>query len=340
MKDKILFVDDDPTLLKFLTEYFQDHPYEILTAHSGQEAIRLAYSARPALAVLDVMMPGMDGWEVCAGCGKCVISRSSCSPARQPRRINCAGSAWAWMITSPSHSPLLSWRPASRRCLPAPGSSRGKEENILRCGSLVVDLDKHEVTSDGTLLALTPTEFRLLEVLARRKGKAVSEEELIQEMWGANRQEESTAVRRYIWLLRKKIEPDPSLPPGWSPCGVTVTGWSRKTLHHKAPRGPILKFTLHREFPEALETTGTRCWRKASTTCHSCALNTWKPGGRRAVVENGLKPSWRSSPLRMKTVWLGSHPYSWLRGRGNGLCFYWEASRSRITWISSPGKRI
>jgi len=66
MKDKILFVDDDPTLLKFLTEYFQDHPYEILTARSGQEAIRQAYSARPALAVLDVMMPGMDGWEVCA----------------------------------------------------------------------------------------------------------------------------------------------------------------------------------------------------------------------------------------------------------------------------------
>ncbi len=66
MKDKILFVDDDATLLKFLAEYFKDHPYEILTARSGQEAIREAYQAHPALAVLDVMMPGMDGWEVCA----------------------------------------------------------------------------------------------------------------------------------------------------------------------------------------------------------------------------------------------------------------------------------
>jgi two-component system KDP operon response regulator KdpE len=231
MKDKILFVDDDPTLLKFLTEYFQDHPYEILTARSGQEAIRQAYSARPTLAVLDVMMPGMDGWEVCARLREMcdipiILLTGKTAEADKLRGFRLGVDDY---VTKPFSFAELAAR--IQAVLARARQQQGGEENILRCGSLVVDLDKHEVTSDGTLLALTPTEFRLLEVLARRKGKAVSEEELIQEMWGANRQEESTAVRRYIWLLRKKIEPDPSLPTRV----VTVRGYGYRLEQQDTP---------------------------------------------------------------------------------------------------------
>jgi two-component system KDP operon response regulator KdpE len=221
MKDKILFVDDDATLLKFVSEYFQDHPYEILIAHSGQEALRQAYQVHPALAVLDVMMPGMDGWETCARLREMcdipiILLTGKTAEADKLRGFRLGVDDY---VTKPFSFAELAAR--IQAVLTRSRSQQGNGENILRCGTLVIDLDKHEATSGGALLALTPTEFRLLEVLARRKGKAISEAELIEEMWGASRAEETTAVRRYIWLLRKKIEPDPSHPTRV----VTVRGY-------------------------------------------------------------------------------------------------------------------
>jgi DNA-binding response OmpR family regulator len=221
MRDKILFVDDDTTLLRFMTEYFQGHPYDLLTARSGPEAIRLAYQAHPSLAVLDVMMPGMDGWETCARLREMsdlpiILLTGKTSEADKLRGFRLGVDDY---ITKPFSFAELAAR--IQAVLTRSHAHRESTENIIPCGTLVVDLDKRQVTSKGRLLALTPTEFRLLEVLARKKGKAVSEEELILEMWGANRQEETTAVRRYIWLLRKKIEDEPSHPTRV----VTVRGY-------------------------------------------------------------------------------------------------------------------
>jgi len=221
MQDKILFVDDDATLLRFMTEYFQGHPYELLTAQSGPDALKLAYQSHPALAVLDVMMPGMDGWEVCARLREMsdipiILLTGKTAEADKLRGFRLGVDDY---VTKPFSFAELAAR--VQAVLARAKQRQAGEENIISCGTLVVDLDKREVTSRGKQLALTPTEFRLLEVLARKKGKAVSEGELIQEMWGANRQEETTAVRRYIWLLRKKIEDDPSHPTRV----VTVRGY-------------------------------------------------------------------------------------------------------------------
>lgn len=221
MRDKIIFVDDDATLLRFMKEYFQDHPYELLTAASGPEALRLAYQSHPSLAVVDVMMPGMDGWEVCARLREMsdipiILLTGKTAEADKLRGFRLGVDDY---VTKP-----FSFAELAARIQAVLARSRQRqegEENIIHCGTLVVDLDKREVTLNGKLLALTPTEFRLLEVLVRKKGKAVSEEDLILEMWGANRQEETTAVRRYIWLLRKKIEDDPSHPTRV----VTVRGY-------------------------------------------------------------------------------------------------------------------
>lgn len=220
-RDKLLFVDDDSTLLRFLTEYFQGGTYEILTAGSGQEALRLAYQHHPALAVLDVMMPGMDGWETCARLKEMsdipiILLTGKTSEADKLRGFRLGVDDY---VTKPFSFAELAAR--IQAVLTRARQHRGGAENIIPCGKLVVDLDKREVSLAGKLLPLTPTEFRLLEVLTRKMGKAVSEEELIQEMWGASRQEETTAVRRYIWLLRKKIEDDPSNPTRV----VTVRGY-------------------------------------------------------------------------------------------------------------------
>jgi two-component system KDP operon response regulator KdpE len=77
---------------------------------------------------------------------------------------------------------------------------------------LVIDLRKREVSLAGESLELTPTEFRLLAALAERAGEAVSKEELTANVWGKNRSSSGSVLRRYIWLLRKKIEKDPSDP--------------------------------------------------------------------------------------------------------------------------------
>jgi DNA-binding response OmpR family regulator len=84
--------------------------------------------------------------------------------------------------------------------------------DVLTIGNLTLEVDKRQVRRGEEIIPLTPTEFRLLEYLARRQGAAVSEADLAQAIWGAYRSEDSTTVRRYIWLLRQKVELDPSNP--------------------------------------------------------------------------------------------------------------------------------
>lgn len=231
MPEKILIVDDDATLLRFLTEFFQDYPFGVITARSGPEALKIAYQDHPGLAVVDVMMPGMDGWEVCARLREMtdipiILLTGKSSEADKLRGFRLGVDDY---VTKP-----FSFAELAARIQAVLHRSRQRDEGIPRvidCGELAIDLDKHQVTSNGKLLTLTPTEFRLLEVLARHQGKAVSEADMIQEVWGSYRQEETTAVRRYIWLLRKKIEKDPSCPS----LVVTVRGFGYRLDPERKP---------------------------------------------------------------------------------------------------------
>jgi DNA-binding response OmpR family regulator len=92
------------------------------------------------------------------------------------------------------------------------GAQAAAATGPLQVGPLSVDLRKREASLDGERLTLTPTEFRLLSVLVRRAGEAVSQDDLIAEVWGDYRQRGGSALRRYIWFLRQKIEPDPDSP--------------------------------------------------------------------------------------------------------------------------------
>jgi DNA-binding response OmpR family regulator len=98
---------------------------------------------------------------------------------------------------------------------------RETKEAVYRAGAITVDMKKREALLDQKLLTLTPTEFRVLACLAERAGEAVSQEDLVERAWGVYRQEGGTALRRYIWFLRKKIEEDPESPRRL----VTVRGY-------------------------------------------------------------------------------------------------------------------
>lgn len=211
MKPKLLAVDDDPTLLRFLTQYMVRDGFEVVTAENGPKALKLFYQERPDLLILDIMMPEMDGWEVCVRIREMadtpiilLTAKSSESDKLRGFRLGVDD-----FVVKPFSLAELAAR--ARAVLNRSLGEEGKDTHI-QIGGLFVDLRRHEVELENQPLELTPTEFRLLEVLSRRQGEAVSQEELIKTVWGPNFDPRGGALRRFIWLLRQKIEPDPKQP--------------------------------------------------------------------------------------------------------------------------------
>ena len=213
MSYKILLVDDDPTLLRFLNDYLSGEGYQIIATNNGQEALRAAYREHPDLGLLDVMMPVMDGWEVCARLREMsdmplILLTAKSSEEDKLRGFQLGVDDY---ITKPFSFAELTARiqaVLTRTRKPSPKSG----PNLLFFSNFTMDLDRREVRRGTEVIMLTPTEFRLMEFLARNKGRAVSEQELNEQIWGSYHAPDSSAVRRYIWLLRQKFELDPSAP--------------------------------------------------------------------------------------------------------------------------------
>ncbi|MGD2057560.1 MAG: response regulator transcription factor [Anaerolineales bacterium] len=211
MSTRILLVDDDTTLLNFMASYFEDEGFHVIGADRGQDALRKFYQERPDIVVLDVMMPGMDGWEVCARLRELadvpvIMLTAKTSEADKLRGFRLGVDDY---VTKPFSLAELA---ARINAVIARSASQQEGEAPYVVADLVIDPRKREAHLGEKSLELTPTEFRLLTALAERAGDAVSKEELSSIVWGKNRSSSSSVLRRYIWLLRKKIENDPSAP--------------------------------------------------------------------------------------------------------------------------------
>lgn len=207
----ILIIDDDATLLELLSSHLQTAGYYSLTAQDGPSGLRLADAAPPDLVVLDVMMPGMDGWEVC-------------ERLREKSRLPVI------MLTAKSEEidKLRGFRLGVDDYVSKPFSfaelaarvgavlSRARltsaATHTLTSGDLAIDFDERYVALNGQLVELTPTEYRLLETLAHHPHRTVPAETLLVEVWGPEYAGEVEHVKHYIWTLRKKIEADPGDP--------------------------------------------------------------------------------------------------------------------------------
>ena len=211
MKNKILLIDDDPTLLDLLSQYLQEAGYEVFTAANGTVGMKLAYNEQPDLVLLDVMMPGMDGWEICARLREMtqvpiVMVTAKSSEADKLRGFRLGVDDY---VTKPfSFAELV----ARVQAVLARANMPEKNTGYATHGNIRLDMKKYQASVGDRVVELTPTEFRLLEALVRRKGQVANERELIQEVWGEYRQEDDSMVRRYILMIRKKIENDPSNP--------------------------------------------------------------------------------------------------------------------------------
>ena len=221
MTPRLLIIDDDPTLLRFLKEYFEREGFTVDSAAGGQPALRLFYANRPDLVIVDVMMPGMDGWEVAARVREMADTPVIMLTAKSGEADKLRGFRLGVddYVTKPFSLAELGARVAA--VLSRAAASREKADAVYHAGPITVDMKKREVHLDQALLSLTPTEFRVLACLAERAGEAVSQEDLVERAWGVVRTEGGSALRRYIWFLRKKIEPDPDSPTRL----VTVRGF-------------------------------------------------------------------------------------------------------------------
>jgi len=208
----LLIVDDDVNLASLLSEFLDGHGHSVRVAHDGREAMRTLFSRRPDLVILDVTMPGQDGWTTLSRIRELsdlpVIMLTARSEESDVLRGFSLGSDD--YVTKPFSFAELAARiqAVMIRSLDDPSAS----ESLLVQGDLEVDLSGRRVRRAGALISLTPTEFKLLVALMKRPGVVVSADELVREVWGPEYSAEVGYVRRYIWHLRNKLEPDPENP--------------------------------------------------------------------------------------------------------------------------------
>ncbi len=213
--DKIVIVEDDANLLATLKYNLQKDGYDVVTAVDGAEAVETARKVKPALIILDVMLPTMNGFEVCRILRKEMIVPILMLTAKTEETDKIVGleiGADDYMTKPFSMRELLARVRAILRRMKMTISDSAKEPTMIRIKDLEIDCARHRVSLRETALDLTPKEFDLLAFLARNKGFVFNREQLLEKVWGYDYAGDTRTVDVHIRWLRKKIEPKPQRP--------------------------------------------------------------------------------------------------------------------------------
>ncbi|MBP2523640.1 MULTISPECIES: response regulator [Rhodococcus] len=209
---RILVVDDEPQILRALRINLSVRGYEVVTASTGAGALRAAAERPPDVVVLDLGLPDMDGTEVLAGlrgwCTAPVIVLSARTDSAD--KVEALDAGADDYVTKPFGMDefLARVRAAARRGTSAADTS----EPSVETASFTVDLAVKTVSRRGEQVHLTPTEWGMLEMLVRNRGKLVGQKELLREVWGPAYDTETHYLRVYLAQLRRKLEDDPANP--------------------------------------------------------------------------------------------------------------------------------
>lgn len=214
MEEKILIVDDEEHILELLKFNLENAGFKVVTASNGIEALEYLKNFMPKLILLDLMLPGMDGYDVC----------------KEIRRNKNLSHIPIIMITARSEEldKILGLELGADDYITKPFSIREliarvkavlrrtstslSYENTFSYGNLVVDFEKHEVSKNGERVDLTLKEFELLELLIKNKGKVLTRDSLLDKIWGYEYIGETRTVDVHIRHLRQKIEDDDKNP--------------------------------------------------------------------------------------------------------------------------------
>ncbi len=209
---RVLVVDDDRPLARALAINLRAHGYEVQLAHDGQTALTEVARTHPAVVVLDLGLPDLDGIEVLAGIrgwsAVPVIVLSARSTSGE--KVEALDAGADDYVTKPfgMDELLARVRAAVRRG--APPATDAVEQVVTV--DFIVDLGAHRVLRGGEPVRLTPTEWSLLELLVRHSGKLVPQKQMLTEVWGPAYETETHYLRVYLAQLRRKLEPDPAHP--------------------------------------------------------------------------------------------------------------------------------
>ncbi|MEV8530722.1 response regulator transcription factor [Streptomyces sp. NPDC051211] len=211
---RVLVVDDEPQLVRALEINLKARHHEVDSAPDGTRALLAAAARRPDVVLLDLGLPDMDGIEVIRrlrGWSRVPILVVSARHSSD-EKVEALDAGADDYITKPfSMDELLArLRACSRRTWAAKGTA--SEEVVVETEEFTIDLLAKKAERRGQEIRLTPTEWHLLEVLIRNRGRLVTQRGLLQEVWGAGYSSQTNYLRVYMAQLRRKLEPDPSHP--------------------------------------------------------------------------------------------------------------------------------
>ncbi|MFK0250135.1 response regulator [Amycolatopsis azurea] len=209
----VLVVDDEPQIVRALRINLSARGYKVITAHDGTAALKAVAETKPDVVVLDLGLPDLDGTEVIAGLRgwttvPIIVLSARGDSADKVQALDAGADDY---VTKPfgMDELLARLRAAVRR---SAASSVDGADAVVDTGSFRIDLAAKKVRRDGKEVHLTKTEWGVLELLVRNRGRLVAQKQLLHEVWGPTYETESHYLRVYLAQLRRKLEPEPSRP--------------------------------------------------------------------------------------------------------------------------------
>jgi len=206
-------IDDDEKLVALVREYLEPHGFDVAAAHDGDAGVEAALKAEPALVILDLMLPGIDGLEVCRRVrqtSRVPILMLTARGEETDRIVGLEMGADDYLPKPFNARELLARiRAVLRR---SDGEAAAEDEPVLRAGPLALDAGSRTVTRDGRPVELTTAEFDVLYALAKNAGRVLSREQLLEEVHGQGWAAYDRSVDVHVSRIRQKIEDDARRP--------------------------------------------------------------------------------------------------------------------------------
>ncbi len=216
MGNKILVIDDDPSFLRLVEQILTQQGYELLTASSGEEGLRILFAHKPDLVLLDVVMVKMDGWQTCQRIRDIsdipIIMITGKHKAEEDIVRGLDYGADDYLIKPVGNRELIARVRAVLRRTELPPSAEARTKITYIDDFLTIDVADRKVIVNGKQVKFTPREFSLLALLVQNAGHILTHKQVLEKVWGWEYTDDLDYVRIYISHLRQKIEPVPAQP--------------------------------------------------------------------------------------------------------------------------------